>query len=117
VASDPYKFQEAILVGASANYYGECKFQIDPANPRYVRMDRNLFKRMVGAFSPSAGDLVLSKTGQVIGVMVNKEYCAVLNNFGSLFSIRTGPDVASQQTGTLLAAMQRQLEALPLRLQ
>jgi hypothetical protein len=41
----------------------------------------------------------------------------VLNNFGSLFSIRTGPDVASQQTGTLLAAMQRQLEALPLRLQ
>jgi hypothetical protein len=117
VAQDPFKFQEAVLMGASENYYGECRFQIDPSNPRYVRMDRNIFKRLVGNFSPSGGDLVFSKTGQLMGVMVNKEYCAVVNNFGALFSIRTGPDVASQQTATLLAAMQRQLEALPLKLQ
>jgi len=117
IANDPFKFQEAVLFGSTENYYGECSFQIDASNPRYVRMDRNIFKRLVGNFSPSGGDLVFSKTGQVIGVMVNKEYCAVLNNFGALFSIRTGPDVAAQQTGALLAAMQRQIEALPLRLQ
>jgi hypothetical protein len=117
VAEDPFKFQEAVLVGATENYYGECKFQIDPSNPRYVRMDRNIFKRLVGNFAPSGGDLVFSKTGQVIGVMVNKEYCAVLNNFGSFFNIRAGPDLGAQQTGAILAALQRQLEALPLKLQ
>jgi hypothetical protein len=117
IAEDPFKFQEAVLVGGTENYYGECKFQIDATNPRYVRMDRNIFKRLVGNFSPSGGDLVFTKTGQVIGVMVNKEFCAVLNNFGSFFNIRTGPDIAAQQTGTILAAMRHQLEALPLRLQ
>jgi hypothetical protein len=115
IAEDPVKFQEAVLVGGTENYYGECKFQIDPTNPRYVRMDRNIFKRLSGNFAPSGGDLVFSKTGQVIGVMVNKEYCAVLNNFGSLFNIRAGANL--QQTGAILAAMQRQLEGLPLRLQ
>jgi hypothetical protein len=50
-------------------------------------------------------------------VMVNKDYCAVLNNFGSFFNIRTGPNLAAQQTGAILAALQRQLEALPLKLQ
>jgi hypothetical protein len=117
VAEDPVKFQEAVLVGATENYYGECKFQIDPTNPRYVRMDRNIFKRLSGNFAPSGGDLVFSKTGQVIGIMVNKEYCAVLNNFGSFFNIRTGSNLAAQQTGAVLSAMRRQLEALPLRLQ
>ena len=117
VADDPFKFQEAVLVGANENYYGECKFQIDPTNPRYVRMDRNIFKRLVGNFAPSGGDLVFSKTGQVIGVMVNKEYCAVLNNFGSFFNIRTGVNLAEKQTGDILAALQRQVEALPLKLQ
>jgi len=115
IAEDPYKFQEAVLVGSTENYYGECKFEIDPANPRYVRMDRNLFKRLVGNFSPSGGDLVFSRTGQVIGVMVNKEFCAVLNNFGSFFKIQTGPRIAL--TGPLLEAMWRQIDALPFKLQ
>ncbi|MCI0536814.1 MAG: hypothetical protein L0Z50_16475, partial [Verrucomicrobiales bacterium] len=29
IASDPFKFPDALLVGANEGYYGECKFQID----------------------------------------------------------------------------------------
>ena len=30
---DPYKFQDAVLVGAQEGYYGECSFQIDLTTP------------------------------------------------------------------------------------
>lgn len=41
----------------------------------------------------------------------------VLNNFGSFFNIQTGPNIAAQQTSTILSAMRHQIEAFPLRLQ
>ncbi len=117
VAKDPFKFQEAILVGAKENYYGECRFQVDPENPEYVRMDRNIFKRLVGNFAPSGGDLVFSKTGQIIGVMVNKEYCALVTNFAVGQTLRTGVSIADQEVGKVLAAMWLQLNTLPFKLQ
>src|SRR5207237_180979 len=79
VPADPFKFQDAVIVGANEGYYGECKFQIDTSTPQYVKLDRSLLKGLFGKFNPSRGDLVFTRTGEVLGVMVNGEYCAVLN--------------------------------------
>src|SRR6185312_11154474 len=43
-SADPFKFQDAVLVGAQEGYYGECKFQIDIKTPDYVKLDRSVFK-------------------------------------------------------------------------
>lgn len=117
IASDPYKFQDAVLVGADNGYYGQCNFQIDLNTPYYVRLDRNLLKGLFGKFNPSRGDVVLSRTGDMLGIMVNSTYCLVLNDFASTATLAFGPDVRNQHTGSTLSRLYDQVFQMPQRLQ
>jgi chemotaxis protein histidine kinase CheA len=117
-APDPFKFQEAVIVGATEGYYGECKFQIDSSTPsQYVKVDRNLLKGLFGKFNPSRGDLVFTKSGELLGIMVNGEYCAVLNQVTPTRTIQLGETVASQQTGQMLSQLYDRVFQMPLKLQ
>jgi regulator of replication initiation timing len=117
LASDPFRFQEAVLVGAREGYYGECRFEIDLATPNYVKLDRSLLKGMFGKFNPSRGDLVFSKTGELIGIMANSEYCLTIQNFESSATLQLGEDTRRQQTGSTLSQLYSSLQQKPLRLQ
>lgn len=90
LAADPFKFPEAVLVGANGRYYGEIAFKLDPTAPRYVQMDNRFFKRLFGDFAPHTGDLVFSKTGELLGVMVNNDYCFVLNQLRTVATVPAG---------------------------
>ena len=117
-AADPFKFQDAVIVGASESYYGECKFQIDASTPaQYVKVDRNLLKGLFGKFNPSRGDLVFTKNGDLMGIMVNGEYCAVLNKVTATRTINLGNEVASQQTGQMLSQLYDRVFQMPQKLQ
>jgi hypothetical protein len=115
--ADPYKFQDALLVGADEGYYGECRFSLDARNKGYLKMDRAALGRLVGKFNPSRGDLVFSKSGEIIGIMVNKQYCALLTTFVSTATLPTNSDLSAQAVGVRLSAMDRDLKSLPLELQ
>src|SRR5205085_2640406 len=116
-AADPFKFQDAVIIGANENYYGECKFQIDASASNYVKLDRNLLKGLFGKFNPSRGDLVLTRTGELLGIMVNGEYCAVLNKIVPTRTITLGNEVASQQTGQMLSQLYDRIFLMPMKLQ
>ncbi|MDB6167861.1 MAG: hypothetical protein JWM88_725 [Verrucomicrobia bacterium] len=116
-ALDPVKFTEAVLVNGGGKGYGDVGFKLDASQPGYVRVDNRLFKRLFGDFAPSRGDLVLSKTGELLGIMVNSDYCAVVNNFLPNKTIRTGDDVSAQHTGELLNALAARKMSLPVKLQ
>jgi len=116
-APDPFKFQEAVIVGASEGYYGECKFQIDLSTPNYVKVDRNFLKGLFGKFNPSRGDLVFTKTGDLLGIMVNSDYCAVLNKVTPTRTIQLGTEVANQQTGQMLSQLYDRVFQMPGKLQ
>jgi hypothetical protein len=83
-ARNPFKFTEAILISRGGKYYGEVEFKLDARTPDFVRMKNRIMSRVFGEFSPSTGDLVLSKTGEFLGIMVNSDYCAVLKSLESL---------------------------------
>lgn len=117
VALEPFKFTEALLIANGGTGYGEVPFKLDPANPSYVRMDNRLVRRLFGDFSPSRGDLVLSKTGELLGIMVNSEYCALVNNFLPSQVIRTGDDLATRPTSGQFNDLALRLRKLPLRIQ
>jgi hypothetical protein len=117
IAPDPFRFQEAVLVGANDNYYGECKFQIDVTTPQYVKMDRSLFRGLIGKFNPSRGDLVLSKTGELLGIMVNNEYCAVLGKITPAVTLQCGDTLKAQRAGDQLTQLQNRVMQLPPKLQ
>ena len=117
VAADPYKFQDAVLVGAEEDYYGECNFQIDMETPHYLKLDRSLLRGLFGKFNPSRGDLVLSRTGELLGIMVNDTYCLTMQSFATRVSLPFDQDLTSQHTGGTLAQLYDYIFELPPRLQ
>jgi len=117
ISPDPYKFQDAVLVGAREGYYGECRFEIDLTTPDYVKLDHNFLKGLFGKFNPSRGDLVFSKTGELLGIMANATYCMMIRNFDSAAMLRFGSDVQGQRTGEVLSLLYTMVTDLPSKLQ
>ncbi len=117
VSSDPYKFQDTVVVGAQEGYYGECKFEIDQTTPDYVKLDRSVLKGLFGKFNPSRGDLVFSKTGELLGIMANDTYCLKIRNFDATATVRFDQNVRAQHTATMLSGLYSQVAQLPLKLQ
>ena len=117
ISSDPFKFQDAVLVGADEGYYGECNFQIDLNTPHYVKLDRSLFRGLFGKFNPSRGDVVFSRTGELLGIMVNSTYCLVIHDFAPAATLQFGADVRTQHTGSVLSGLYFTVFNMPLRLQ
>jgi len=116
IAADPFKFPDAVLVSGNKGY-GEVGFKLDPTEPGYVRVDNRFFKRLFGDFSPSRGDLVFSHTGELLGIMVNNDYCSLVKDFTPLKTIRTGDGTGPQHTGELLDGIAARVQGLPLKLQ
>jgi len=116
-ALEPFKFPEAVLISNGGSGYGEVAFKLDQEEPNYVRMDNRLMKRIFGDFATSSGDLVLSKTGELLGIMVNHDYCVLINNFLPTKTIRTGDDIAEQHTGSTFDELYARLLRRPLKLQ
>jgi len=117
ISPDPFKFQDAVLVGTRDNYYGECKFEIDVTTPDYLKLDRNVLKGLFGKFNPSRGDLVFSRTGQLLGIMANSTYCMMIRNFDPAATFQFGQDVRQQHTGGTLSALYAQVSQMPSKLQ
>ncbi len=117
LAADPFKFPEVVLISNGGEGYGEVTFKLDPMEPHYVRVDNHLMKRLFGDFAPSRGDVVLSKTGELLGIMANSDYCVILNDFIPAKILRAGDEVKEQHTGTMFADLDARLKGLPLKLQ
>lgn len=117
LASDPFKFPEAVLIDGGGRGYGEVGFKLDPQDPGVVRVDNRFFKRVFGDFAPKRGDLVFSKTGELLGIMVNDNYCVVLKNFTPMATITTGADIRTQNTANVLEQLTARVRAMPFKLQ
>lgn len=117
ISSDPYKFQDAVLVGASGDYYGQCSFQIDLSAPQYVKLDRSLLKGLFGKFNPSRGDLVFSRTGELLGIMANNTYCLMLRDFTPAATFAFDQSLHGQHTGGTLERLYASVLNMPFRLQ
>jgi hypothetical protein len=117
IAPDPYKFQDAVVVGTQADYYGQSNFQIDLTAPQYLKMDHNSLKGLFGKFNPSSGDLVFSKTGTLLGVMANNNYCVLIRGFTPSATFRFGPDGRNQPTAQTLSALYALVSEMPFKLQ
>lgn len=117
LAADPFKFSDAVLIDGGGRGYGEVGFKLDATQPGFVQVDNRFFKRLFGDFKPKQGDLVLAKTGEFLGIMVNNDYCALLKDFSVAKSIQPGKDIKAQQTAALFDQLIARMRSLPLKLQ
>lgn len=116
LAKEPFKFPDAVLLRADDGRYGETPFRIDAGNANYVKLDNRIVTRLFGEIAPKRGDLVFSKTGDLIGIMVNNEYCAVLGNFTPAYTVKAGEN-PEPRTSVVLSDVQTRLQRLPFKLQ
>jgi len=118
VAKNPFKFTEAVLVNRGGKHYGEVEFKLDARTPDYVRMKNRIISRVLqGEFSPSTGDIVLSKTGEFLGVMVNPDYCAVIKSFETLPGYTFDDKTTTDMVRNRLVELNTRLFRLPSALQ
>ncbi len=117
VSEDPSKFQDAVVVGGKEGYYGEVEFKLVPGLPRYLKMQRRPLGKIFGRFSPSRGDLAFTKQGELLGIMVNSQYCALVQSMPPARLVRLGQDIADQRTSQIGAEVARRIQSLPLSLQ
>ena len=117
LAADPFKFSEALLVNDGGKGYGELGFKLDASHRGYVRVDNRLFKRLFGDFAPSRGDLVFSKSGELLGMMVNSDYCVLLRDFTPMTTIPAGDEQPSPHTSALLDSLSSRVLQMPIELQ
>jgi hypothetical protein len=117
LAAEPFKFPEAVLVRADDGQYGETPFRIDAQNPGYVKVDNRIVTRLFGEFSPKRGDLMFSKSGDLIGIMVNNDFCLVLGSFRPAQTLVVGAEANQERTGPAFADLAARWSRLPYRLQ
>jgi predicted nucleic acid-binding Zn-ribbon protein len=116
LAKEPFKFPDAVLVRADDGRYGETPFRIDASNSSYVKLDNRIVTRLFGEIAPKRGDLVFSKTGEIIGIMVNSDFCAVLGNFTPVYTLKTG-DNSGPKASVILSDVYTRWQRLPFKLQ
>jgi hypothetical protein len=114
IAREPFRFPEAVLINSDGRYYGESTFTIDADHPRYLKMPRRILSRLFGEFSPSTGDLVFSKTDELIGIMVNRDHCVLIDNFLPAGRLQFG--VNPPPTSPILEQMTTRVARLPFHL-
>ncbi|MCH6255819.1 hypothetical protein MLD52_04625 [Puniceicoccaceae bacterium K14] len=110
---EPFKFNEAVLVNARGNYYGEIEFKLDARTPGYVKMKSKIVNRMFGEFSPSKGDLVLSKTGELLGVMVDREHCVIVSELLVADSLGIGAQFDRDALKDVVSSLKDRYSDLP----
>ena len=86
-------------------------------NPQYVKLDRSFVRGLFGKFNPSRGDIVFSRSGDLIGIMVNGTFCLMIHSFTPAATFTFAPDIRQQHTGEALAQMYGNIFQLPLQLQ
>ena len=116
IAADPFRFSKALLISPSGSGYGECPFRLEPGLQGYLEMDSRFFNRLQGEYAPSAGDLVLTLTGEFLGIMVNEQYCALITSLEPSSTIPWNPQGAAKGLGEALNAVKRNVARLDSRL-
>jgi hypothetical protein len=116
-AVEPFKFSEAVIISQGGKFYGEVEFKLDAQTPGYVKMKTRIFSSLFGEFSPSAGDVVLSKTGELLGMMVNDSYCVLIDNFAGAAELPFGAALTDLKTSEVISRQRDRVLRMPLRLQ
>lgn len=113
LAKNPYQFPKAVVIDKDGDAFGEYRFDINPKTPGYVLMDKPFAGGFFSdSFNPSTGDLVVSETGELLGIMVNRKYCWVVKDLADAGAIIFG-QLSKATVSNQLRTLHRSLLAKP----
>jgi len=113
---NPYLFSEAVVVDAKDGRFGQTDFVRDERDSRYIKVSHTRFAFVTGAFDPGKGDLVFSQKGEVLGILVNRDYAFHVKDLGARIHAgsRTslGGPFNSSKTNLLTVSLKKKLFGL-----
>ena len=118
LTDDPFNYAKAIMIANNrAGQYGETKLTIDPRSEQYLKILREPFSSLFDNSIPASSDLLFSRTGTFIGLMVNRQYCHLMEDFAVMGTLDLGASYNSLTSQRLSQQIMRQLKQLPNDLQ
>ena len=113
-ADDPFTYSAAVLItNDEQGRYGETNFKIDPQSPEHLKILKKPFSRLLGEFTPSRNDLVFAKNGALIGLMVNRQYCHLLEDFTPAATLGLGAAYNPTTAQTVYRQVTNRIARLP----
>tara|TARA_B100000959_G_scaffold282081_1_gene347686 strand:- start:133 stop:1872 length:1740 start_codon:yes stop_codon:yes gene_type:complete len=112
LATDPFKFPTAFIMSKNGEKFGTTDFYTDPNHKGYVKVDRIApLLNFGGKFTPTRGDLVFSRTGDLLGLMANNKYCLVIQNATTNGGLQLGK--GDLKLGQTLVILEKLINAKP----
>ena len=111
-----FNFNECVVVNPRKFYYGQVPFRADFKNNAYAQLDVGLLQSVFGTFSPSEGDLVLSRSGNYLGCMANGDLAILMRSFHPANSLNVGKKYTPQEAAKFVGELSAKLKSLPLSL-
>lgn len=97
LARDPLQFPDAVLIPSASDAYGEFPIRTLPGRAEYLSIESRLLSRLRGEFTPSQGDFVFAKSGELIGMMVESNAARIVTSLDSSIHLNIGSEFRLQQ--------------------
>ena len=113
VPSNPFAFADCVVVDLGKSHYGQVPFRADFKDSSYAQMDVGLLQSVFGAFSPSEGDLIFSRSGDFMGVMLGGDWAVLIRPFGLATSLPLGKDYTPNKAESFVGEASARLKKVP----
>ncbi len=115
-AKSYFSFNDCVILNPQTNYYGQVPYRADFKNSNYLQLDVGLFQSLFGTFSPSEGDMVLTRSGEFMGFVVNGDAAILIKKATPAFSLALGANYKPANADKFVAETSLRLKTVPYRL-
>ncbi len=116
LAKTLFDFNDCAVLNAEKFYYGQVPFRADFKNANFVQLDVSLFQSLFGTFSPSAGDIILTRSGDFMGFAIDNDAAVIFKDINQAYTLQLGSAYTPQKAKSFVEETARRLKAIPYRL-
>ncbi len=111
-----FTFSDCVIINPTKFYYGQTPFRSDFKNESYAKLDVGLIQSVFGEFSPSAGDMIISRGGKFLGCMVGSSIGVLVKTMTPQTSLQLGDNYDPQKTVNFVKKNSEHLKNIPFSL-
>ena len=111
-----FAYSDCVVINPSKFYYGQIPFRADFKNPTYAKLDVGLIQSVFGEFAPASGDIVMTRSGNIIGAMIDGSLALIFKTITPLDTLALGNNYTEQSASAFVKINSEKLKKLPLSL-
>ena len=111
-----FAYSDCAVVDPEKFRYGLVPFRADFKNNTYAKLDVGLMESVFGAFSPSDGDIMLSRNGEYMGNMLGGSLAILLKSITPAKTMPVGASYSAAAADSFVKTNSARLEKIPFSL-